>query len=440
MASEDQGKRKEPLYALVDCNNFFASCERVFRPDLEGKPIVVLSNNDGCIVARSNEVKALDVPMAGPYFKSKALLERHGTTVFSSNYELYADMSARVMAVLADFSPSLEVYSIDEAFLNLGDFDENTLHQHLRKLQAQVKRWTGIPVSIGVAKTKTLAKLASERAKKDTCNQGLLILKEPADIQSALRRTPVGDVWGIGRRWSTRFQAMGITSAADFVGLSEPWVRGKMGVTGARTHAELLGQACFVLQSQPPSKKSCVASRSFSKPVTDYGELKDAIATFSARAAERLRKGGLVAAEVNAFVMTDRFKEDGRGQDGASTVALISPSNLTSDITRAALQALQKAYCPGTQYKKAGVMLLGLAPESQAQTTLFAAPVSAQKKAKRLQRALDILNGAKYGVRDLVRVGAFSGPIENPKNWHLRRDQRSPRYTTQWKDLKQIKD
>lgn len=437
MASEDH--HKAPLYALVDCNNFFASCERVFRPDLEGKPIVVLSNNDGCIVARSNEVKALDVPMAGPYFKSKALLERHGTTVFSSNYELYADMSARVMAILADFSPSLEIYSIDEAFLNLNDFDETTLRPHLRKLQTHVKRWTGIPVSIGVAKTKTLAKLASERAKKDACNQGLLILKDAAEIQNALKRTPVGDIWGVGRRWSKRFRSMGITTAADFVGLSETWVRGKMGVTGARTHTELLGQACFALQSQPQSKQSCVASRSFSKSVTDFGELKDAIATFSARAAERLRKGGLVATQVNAFILCDRFKNEGAGHNGSATVALSSPSNLTSDITRAALEGLKKAHRPGACYKKAGVMLLGLTPEGQAQTTLFAAPDRAQKKAKRLQHALDVLNGAKYGVRDLVRVGAFSGPKQNPKNWHLRRDQRSPRYTTQWTELKGVK-
>ncbi|MBL4691734.1 MAG: DUF4113 domain-containing protein, partial [Magnetovibrio sp.] len=252
-------------------------------------------------------------------------------------------------------------------------------------------------------------------------------------------RTPVGDVWGVGRRWSARFAAMGIQTAEDFVGLSENWVRAKMGVTGARTYVELLGQACFGLQSQPPSKKTCMASRSFSKPVTDYIELKDAIATFSARAGERLRHGELVCCEVNAFVLTDRFKPETKQSNGSATVALASPSNLTTDITRAALQALKQAYRPNVAYKKAGVMLLGLAPEGQAQPTLFTASKMDQGKAQRLQKALDVVNNLKLGGRDIVRVGAFSGPQGTTKNWHLRRDQRSPRYTTQWSDLKTVK-
>jgi len=428
-----------PLYALVDCNNFYASCERVFRPDLEGKPIVVLSNNDGCIVARSNEVKALDVPMAGPYFKSKDLLQRHGVEVFSSNYELYADLSARVMAVLSGFSPELEVYSIDEAFLNLDGFEGRDIEVYMRELRTQVKRWTGIPVSVGVARTKTLAKLAAERAKKDAWHQGVLVLSDLGHIQNARTRTPVGDVWGVGRRWSKRFQAMGIATAEDFVGLSEAWVRKKMGVTGARTHLELRGQSCVALQSQPQPRKSCVASRSFAKSVTELVDLKDAISTFSARAGERLRQGGLVATEVNAFVLSDRFKSNAHQHNGSATVSLVSPSNLTQDITRAALQALQKAYRPGAPYKKAGVMLLGLVPETQAQPSLFAAPSKIQVKSKRLQKALDTLNGSKYGARDLVRVGAFAGPVGAAKNWHLRRDRRSPRYTTQWSELKKVK-
>lgn len=427
-------KKPRSLYALVDCNNFYASCERVFRPDLENQPIVVLSNNDGCIVARSNEVKALGVPMAGPYFKSRDVLRRHGVHVFSSNYELYADLSARVMMVLAQFSPDMEVYSIDEAFLNLDGFEAFDLETVLRDLRTQVKRWTGIPVSIGVAPTKTLAKLAAVRAKKDIGRHGVCILTRPDQITDARRRTPVGDIWGVGRRWSTRFEAMGIQTAEDFMGLSETWVRTKMGVTGARTYVELLGQPCFGLQTQPASKKSCVASRSFAKPVSRLCDLKDALATFSARASERLRQGGLVCSEVNAFVLTDRFKTETKSHDGSATVALTSPSNLTQDITRAALVAVSQAYKPGTAYKKAGVMLLGLTPQDAAQTTLFQGSVLDQEKAKRLQNALNAVNSTKLGARDLVRIGAFSGPA-GAKNWHLRRDKRSPRYTTQWSEL-----
>jgi len=426
------------LFALVDCNNFFASCERVFRPDLEGKPIVVLSNNDGCIVARSNEVKALGIPMASPYFKSRDLLRCHGVHVFSSNYELYADLSARVMTVLAEFSPDLEVYSIDEAFLSLGGFADP--EPHARTLRTQVKRWTGIPVSVGIAPTKTLAKLAGERAKKDSQRDGVLALTSPAAVQDALARTPVGDVWGVGRRWSKRFEAMGITTALDFTRQDEHWVRAKMGVTGARTHAELLGRACFALESQPPSRQSCVASRSFAASVTELIELQDAVATFAARAGERLRAGGLVAGQVTTFVLTDHFKAADAGFDGTATVTLASPSNLTADITRAALHALTRAYRKGGRYKKAGVMLVDLSPEGEAQHTLFSAPAQDQDKAKRLQRALDIVNGGngdRYGARDLVRVGAFAG-APGVKSWHLRRDNRSPRYSTQWAELKGV--
>lgn len=427
------------LFALVDCNNFYASCERVFRPDLEGKPIVVLSNNDGCIVARSNEVKALGVAMASPYFKNRDLLRRHGVHVFSSNYELYADLSARVMTVLSGFSPEVEVYSIDEAFLSMDG--QQDLDTYARTLRTQVKRWTGIPVSVGIAPTKTLAKLAGERAKKDAPHGGVLALSTQGAVQDALARTQVGDVWGVGRRWAKRFEALGITTALDFTRQDEHWVRSKMGVTGARTHAELLGRACFALESQPQARQSCVASRSFAAPVTDLIELQDAVATFAARAGERLRAGGLVAGQVNTFVLTDRFKAEDAGFDGTATVALASPSNLTADITRAALEALRRAYRAGGRYKKAGVMLMELSPEGHAQQTLFAAPAGDQDKAQRLQQAMDAVNGGHHGGqsggRDLVRLGAFAG-APRTKGWHLRRDNRSPRYTTQWAELKGV--
>ena len=426
------------LFALVDCNNFYASCERVFRPDLANRPIAVLSNNDGCVVARSAEVKALGVPMAVPYFQVKETLRAHGAAVFSSNYELYGDLSARVMTVLGGFCPEVEIYSIDEAFLGMDGFQDWDVQAYMRHVRATVRRWTGIPVSIGVAPTKTLAKLAAGRAKKDAALGGVAVLDQDGTIQDALAHTPVGDVWGVGRRWTKRFDAMGVATALDFTKLEEPWVRARMGVTGARTQSELLGRACFDLQSQPQARQSCVASRSFAQPVTALDDLKDAIATFAARAAERLRAGGLVAGQVSAFVHTDRFQKQGPQYNGSATVALDDPTHLTADITRAALNALTRAYRPGLDYKKAGVMLLDLSPEGAAQPTLFAPTPADQGKAQRLQRALDALNGSGYGRGDLVRFGAAGVRANAGEGWQLRRDHRSPRYTTEWAELRKV--
>lgn len=423
------------LFALIDCNNFYASCERVFRPDLAHTPIVVLSNNDGCVVARSAEVKALGVPMGVPYFKARDVLRAHGVAVFSSNYELYGDLSARVMAVLARFSPDVEVYSIDEAFLGLDGFTGRDLDAHMRDLRATVRRWTGIPVSVGVAPTKTLAKVAAERAKKVPHLGGVLVLPDQAAAEAALAQTPVGDVWGIGRRWSKRFAALDVMTALDFARQSEHWIRKKMGVTGARTQAELLGRACFGLQTQPQPRQSCVASRSFAHTVTELDDLKSAVATFAARAAERLRAGRLVGGQVSAFILTDRFDASARQYNGSATQALASPTNLTADITRAALAALARAYRPGFAYKKAGVMLLDLSGEDAAQATLFARPAPDAARAARLQRAFDALNGSGHGRGDVVRLGAMGVKPRAGQTWQLRREHRSPRYSTQWAEL-----
>lgn len=426
------------LFALIDCNNFYASCERVFRPDLENKPVAVLSNNDGCIVARSTEVKKIGIPMGTPFFKVRKLLEQHRVEVFSSNYELYGDMSARVMAVLSRFSPDVEIYSIDEAFLGLDGFKDWDLGMHAQELRATIKRWTGIPVSIGIAPTKTLAKLASGRGKKDPAYKGVAILTDRAHIEAALAATPVGDVWGIGRRWEKRFKALGVYTALDFTRQSEHWVRKKMGVTGARTQMELLGTPCFNLQSQPTDRKSCVASRSFSRPVSELDDLGDAIATFAARAGDRLRQGNLVAGQITAFALTDRFNTSQPQYQASATVALPSPSNLTANLTRAALVALRRGYRSGFAYKKAGVMLLDLAPAGAQQPTLFAPSGVDQSKAERLQRALDRLNVVQKGGRDLVCLGAAGVNVHKKGGWHLRREYKSPRYTTQWAELRAV--
>jgi len=423
------------LFALIDCNNFYASCERVFRPDLDGRPVAVLSNNDGCVVARSAEVKAIGIPMGAPYFKVRHVLKRYDVQVFSSNYELYGDLSARVMAVLGQYSPDVEIYSIDEAFLGLDGFEGWDLDAHARDLRATVKRWTGIPVSVGIAPTKTLAKLAAGRAKKDPALGGVAILTDRADLDAALAASAVGDVWGVGRRWSKRLNALGVHSALDFARQSEHWVRKNMGVTGARTQVELLGTPCFALESQPPDRKSCVASRSFSKTVSDFEDVEEAVAGFGARAGWRLRQGGLVAGQVTAFALTDRFNTRAPQYQASATVALASPSNHTGDLTQAAVRALRRAFKPGFGYKKAGVMMLDLAPMGAEQPTLFAPSPAQKSKAERLQSALDRLNGGQKGKRDLVRLGAAGFG----SGWHLRRERQSPRYTTVWAELRTVR-
>ncbi|MCW8916788.1 MAG: Y-family DNA polymerase [Magnetovibrio sp.] len=434
------------LFALIDCNNFYVSCERVFRPDLEGKPVVVLSNNDGCVVARSAEVKAIGIPMGSPYFKVRKLLDQHGALVFSSNYELYGDMSSRVMSVLSRFSPDVEIYSIDEAFLGLDGFEDWDVSAYASELRTKVKCWTGIPVSVGIGPTKTLAKLAAERVKKDKISGGVNVLCHHASIEAALAATPVGDIWGVGRQWGKRFPSVGVYTALDFTRQPKHWVRKKMGISGARMQMELQGQACFDLDSQPTDRKSCVSSRSFAKTVEDLDQLKDAVATFAARAGERLRQGSLVAGQLTAFAVTDRHNPHQPQHHASATVALPNPSNLTMDLTRAALSAFTKAYRPGFRYKKAGVMLLDLAPASDMQPTLFAPSQMNQEKALRLQGALDCLNGAQKGGKDLVRIGAGGiAPETKPganrgvkKGWHLRRNHTSPRYTTAWAELRTV--
>jgi len=431
------------LFALIDCNNFFASCERVFRPDLEGRPVVVLSNNDGCIVARSSEVKAIGIPMGVPFFKVRNLLQQHDVHVFSSNYELYGDLSARVMTVLGRFSPDVEVYSIDEAFLALDGFDGWDLEAYIRDLCTTVKRWTGIPVSVGVAPTKTLAKIAAEQAKKDPMLEGVMILSDPDVTKIALAQTPVGDVWGIGWRWTKRFQRLGIYTALDFAQEPEYVVRKRMGVTGARTQTELLGTPCFGLDNVPHDRKSCVVSRSFSHPVMTLEDLKGAIATFAARAGERIRQNDLVAGQVTAFAHTDRFNKTQSQYRATATVALPSSSNMTVDLTAGALRALVGAYRPGFRYKKAGVMLLELSPARGQQPTLFAPSANNQDKAARLQQALDSLNGVqkagRKGGQDLVRLGATGFGLKTQGGWNLRREHSSPRYTTSWEELPHVR-
>ncbi len=422
------------VFALIDCNNFYVSCERVFDPALNGKPAVVLSNNDGCIIARSNEAKALGIGMGTALFEARPLLEKHAVRIYSSNYALYGDMSNRVMAALAEFAPNLEVYSIDEAFLDLSGLRRLDAARHGRDIRDKIHRWTGLPVSVGIAATKTLAKLAGGIAKKCPETGGVFDLTGFSSRHDAMAATDIGGVWGIGQRYARMLRQNGIETALHFHDAAGPWVRKRMGVPGARTQLELKGIACFDLQCQPPARKTTVVSRSFRDPIETEEELRQAIAVFTARAAEKLRQGGLSAGGVTVFVATSRFGPAGRQYHNAATVAMALPSNHTGDITKAALAALKGIFRRRRRYKKAGVMLLDLATAECVQPNLFAASDDG-----RLMEALDEINGKDWGGPgsgargwgDLLHYGAAG----IHRGWRMKQAHRSPRYTTNWNEL-----
>ncbi|MBC8158593.1 MAG: Y-family DNA polymerase [Alphaproteobacteria bacterium] len=422
------------VFALVDCNNFFVSCERVFAPWLEGRPVVVLSNNDGCIIARSNEAKALGIAMGEPLFKAHAEIRRHGIEVYSSNYPLYGDMSARVMNALQAFTPDIELYSIDEAFLSLAGFEKRGLTSYGRDIRTAVRRWTGIPVSVGIAETKTLAKIAGHIAKKSHDAGGAFTIDDEATRRRVLAKIPVGDIWGIGRRWAKMLNAHAIETALDFHDTPETWVRKRMGVTGARTLLELRGVACLDLENQTPDKQTIRVSRSFASPVESRRVMRESVAAFAARAAEKLRRDGLVCEVINVFAATNRFGPKGDYYRGTASAAPPAPSNHTADITRAAMAAFERVYRPGQQFKGAGVMMLGLARAENVQTNLFAPPdAAADERKQRLMNAFDAVN-AKIG-RGAVRYGATGVAERGRRGVYTVQNRRSPRYTTSWSEL-----
>ena len=425
-----------PLFALVDCNNFFASCERVFAPALKGRPVVVLSNNDGCVIARSAEAKALGIAMGQPAFECARLCERHGVAVFSSNYALYGDMSARVMTVLAGQAPALEVYSIDEAFLLLSGLPGDPV-ERCRDIRAEVYRRTGMPVSIGLGPTKTLAKAANREAKKNPLHGGVFSLAGHPNPGAVLARIPAGDVWGIGRRQAAKLAARGVDNAAAFAALPREWVRANMTVTGLHTLLELSGIPCFPLGQGPEPRKSVLCSRSFGRPVTAREELEEAVATHASRAAEKLRGQGLVASCALAFVQTSRFVKGAPAYANSFSQAFSPATAHTPALIRAALSALSRVFRPGLAYKKAGVMLAGLERADRRQLSLFDLPSPDRPedpgRGGRLMDALDAVN-ARFG-REALRFAA-SG-LERP--WRMRQARRSPRFTTVWEELPEVR-
>ncbi len=415
------------IFALIDCNSFFASCERVFRPELEGKPVVVLSNNDGMVVAKSREAKALGIDFGQPYFKIKHILEKNKVAVFSSNYELYGDLSNRVMQTINTFAEEIEYYSIDEAFVLLNGVQD--VEACAKKIRRAVLQWTGIPVSIGIAHTKTLAKLASHIAKSNEVYGGVfsLIGKDSAPF---LQSYPVNELWGVGRKYTKFLESKGIKNALALVRQPETWIQKYMSIQGLRMVYELKGTECYGLDEGLDAKKSIINSRSFSRAVTSFTELREAVATHVARGAEKLREEKLVASYLTVFIRTNRFNKDPK-YSGSLGMCLPFPTSYTPLILTTASKLLEKIYKPQYKYYKAGVYLTSLGPENLHQQSLFEKPNV--EKFLKIMRALDHVNH-KHG-KDSLNYASMGVK----RTWSMRRELLSPRYTTSIASLPRVK-
>ncbi|MGK6325486.1 translesion error-prone DNA polymerase V subunit UmuC [Erwinia sp. DT-104] len=416
------------MFALVDVNSFYTSCETVFRPDLRGRPVVVVSNNDGCIISRSAEAKALGIKMGEPYFKIKQDLQRQQVQVFSSNYALYADLSHRVMTLLGELAPASEIYSIDEAFLDLtGVSNCLSLEDFGRDIRQQVLKATGLTVGVGIAPTKTLAKLANYAAKKWSKTGGVVDLSDPARQRRLLPLVPVEEVWGIGRRVGKRLQLMGIKNALDLADSSVPTLRKHFSVVMERTVRELRGESCLALEEMAPAKQQIVCSRSFGHRVTDYQDMHQAICAWAERAAEKLRGEKQYCRFISVFIRTSPHDDNGTGYNNQASGRLLLPSNDTRDIIRVSTEALDRIWREGERYIKAGVMLSDFYSEGVAQLDLFA---ETQPKANSaaLMTAIDTLNSSGKG-----KVWFAGQGIE--KSWSMKREMLSPAWTTRYSDL-----
>lgn len=424
-------RRSPPLFAMVDCNNFYVSCERVFEPSLWGAPVVVLSNNDGCVIARSNEAKALGIAMGEPAFKRERFFRANGVRVFSSNYALYGDLSRRVMEILGTFSPDLEIYSIDEAFLRIDGLPFRNTQNFARTIRETVTRWSGIPVSVGVAETKTLAKIANRKAKKDPASGGAYVLPVPgAERDILLEALDTRDIWGVGRRYAAMLARNGIHTARALRDAPDPFVRRTMTLTGLSTVLELRGKSVLALEDAPPAKKAICSSRSFGRPVTRLEELQESVSAYVSRAAEKLRAQRSVAGRLTVFVQTNPHKDEPQYSNGRD-MALPHPTAHTPTLVRAARVLARGIYKQGYRYKKAGVLLTALEPAEGRQLPLFADGAD-DLTANALMDVLDHAN-AKWGRGTLQMAAAGLG-----RPWQMRQASKSPRYTTRWDELPEV--
>ena len=415
------------MLALADCNNFYASCERVFQPHLEGKPIVVLSNNDGCVIARSNESKALGIKMGVPVFQVKTIIEQHNIQVFSSNFTLYGDLSKRVMSSMRQEVKAMEVYSIDEAFMDFSG-EGSPLEKGIA-LKKKVQQHVGIPISIGIAPTKTLCKVAGLIAKKHT-KTGVFVLQDKALIERALKWLPVAELWGVGRRHARMLESVGIKTAYDLCRADDSWIRRRLSVVGLRMVKELRGIPCFPLEESASRKKNICTSRSFGKAVKQMEDLKEALSTYASTCAYKLRKQKSCASRISIFIHTNPFKPTDKQYKGFTSFVLDTPTNDSIELVRLALEGLEKIYRSDCTYKKAGVIVSDISPQQQQQLSLF--DTLDRKKHQSIMTALDNIND-KIG-KDKVRL-AVQG---NGRQWKMKQEQLSPCYSTRIEDALKV--
>lgn len=445
ISSPPPAERRGRYTAVVDCNSFYCSVEKVFRPDLWDKPVVVLSNNDGCIVSRSDESKVLGVGMADPYFKSKEIIEQHGISVFSSNYNLYGDMSWRVMETLRMLvgKENVEVYSVDEAFIDLSEFPAVSLYDVAMNIRLTVEQWTGVAVSVGVAPTKTLSKVANHMAKNEKhVTECVTVLETQEKINEALCITPVKEIWGVGGQYAEKLKSFGIYDAYQLSNMPEEWARKNFGgVVGVRLIKELKGEPSIGLDEELIEKKMITTTRMFGTPVTELKDIKEAVATYTSRAAEKLRRQYSAASVISVFVVPKEKREPGKpfrhGPTVSSAMTLPHATCNTGELIKCATTLAKKVYHRSiidhktNLFKKAGVMLSGIVPDKTLQGNLFVP--AAKNHGRMLMNMMDNIN---FSMRDDILKFAASG---TERNWKMRQELRSPRYTSRWDELREVK-
>lgn len=419
------------MFGLIDCNNFYASCERVFQPQYEDKAIVILSNNDGCVIARSNEAKALGIPMGAPAFKFRREFKKYNIKVFSSNYPLYGDMSHRVMKILENYTPNVEIYSIDEAFLKFEGFEYFDLRETGLKIRKQVRQWTGIPVSIGIAPSKALAKIANKIAKKfaDKTN-GIYFIDSDEKRLKALKWTAISDVWGVGIRHGKKLKSLGVKSALDFVNLPDSWVKKNLSILGLRLKRDLQGTPTIQLEETAPAKKSIATTRSFKSTLTTFSDLEERITTYTLLGAEKLRKQRSCASAIYIFVRSNPFQKEAEQYRNGCTVTLPYATDSSLILNQYALKGLKNIFKSDIEYKKAGILLLGLTPSTSRQMSLFE---KNNPKHSVLMETLDKIH-RRFGPH---RMKLASQDLK--QTWKMRRDHLSNRFTTEIDEVIKVK-
>ena len=417
------------MFALIDCNNFYVSCERVFNPNLNGKPVVVLSNNDGCAISRSDEAKQLGIPMGAPIFKYRSIINQHNVIVLSSNYPLYADMSNRIMTTISKFIPDVEIYSIDEAFLKFEGYENYDLLSYASKMRNTILKWTGIPTSVGIAPTKSLAKISNKIARKfPSQTKHVYVLDTDYKRSKALNYFPLNDIWGIGRRLSKRLQNIGCKNASDFVNLPEQWVKSNLSIVELKIQQELKGISNLDLDSLK-IKKSIATTRSFEKPISNLGKLKERVSTFSLSCAEKLRRQNSLCNVMIVFIRSNYFRKDLQQHSCSRVVTLPYPTNSSFVLNNYALKAIENMFQDKIDYKKAGVIVTSLIPNNSYQLGIFE---NEDYRHKPLMKTMDYIN-SKYGEK----IKLANQDLK--RKWKMKQEFLSPCYTTKIDDIIRIK-